>query len=71
VLPLRYTLEEETLMVQPINADCEQEEVGELGAVKYCEAGVCLGREFSMCATEQYFVSEKWNRACVVRHRRN
>nr|XP_009504645.1 PREDICTED: threonylcarbamoyladenosine tRNA methylthiotransferase-like [Phalacrocorax carbo] len=33
VLPLRYTLEEETLMVQTSNAYCEKE-VGELGALK-------------------------------------
>lgn len=51
VLPLRYTLEEGTLLVQKSSPDCGKEEVAGLGAVKCWEPDVCLGREFSMCAT--------------------
>lgn len=40
---MRYALEEETLMVQTVcNACCEKQEVGELGAFKYCEQDFCL-----------------------------
>lgn len=32
-------------MVQTSTAYCEKEEAGELGALKYCEPGICLGRD--------------------------